>query len=527
VKIQDIALNVSYSNEVNTTYKVIELGQDHELIDYQVDMIHNNQVEGLLKVDGRYVNNHLHLYYDVTSKQSLSDYMKRIEWGKNETIDFVENMMQIILRAESYLLDSSSFIIDPSSMYINTKSNDMSLIYLPIKIEQDINQSVKRFLIQWIVYDAVFKKDETETLVTQILNTIKSPHFTIRMMYEELGKIRINQNPQSIPEPELQPVIEVKEPEPEKPSSLENMIKSTPQPIMQQSFNQPKVVATNKKKKQEVTYKTKKKFKKSVLLGFVISQLCIGILFFLFGGKLLEIAGEETTTYAGIALFVVAIEGLIFKRVFSIESMEEVKIVNKMPKQKKLEKQGRQKKEINQKKEQVVQTVAKFKATIQQKTSEQHVFMNKKVIQNQSSQPQIQNTPAAQRVEVSNETTLLTIQPASISNSDETVLLSATTIKPYLTRLSSNGLERIELIKDQFVIGRQHGIVDYAVQESAIGRMHAEFSHENGTYYVKDLNSRNGTFLNEQRLIGEQRQLINTGDIIKMANIDFTFNIDQ
>ncbi len=183
---------------------------------------------------------------------------------------------------------------------------------------------------------------------------------------------------------------------------------------------------------------------------------------------------------------------------------------------------------MNLKKEQVVKSVANLKATIQQKTSDQQqIFMNKKVIQNQSSQPQIQNAPVVQGLEMSNETTLLNIQPAPIGNSDETVLLSATTIKPYLTRLSSNGLERIDLVKDQFVIGRQQGIVDYAVQESAIGRMHAEFSHENGTYYVKDLNSRNGTFLNEQRLIGEQRQLINTGDIIKMANIDFTFNIDQ
>ncbi len=45
-------------------------------------MIQNNQVEGLLKVDGRFINNDLHLYYDVTSKQTFADYMNRIELGK-------------------------------------------------------------------------------------------------------------------------------------------------------------------------------------------------------------------------------------------------------------------------------------------------------------------------------------------------------------------------------------------------------------------------------------------------------------
>ncbi len=104
-----------------------------------------------------------------------------------------------------------------------------------------------------------------------------------------------------------------------------------------------------------------------------------------------------------------------------------------------------------------------------------------------------QNQPVQQPIQQNfvqaEETTFLNNQPQMNNTLEETVLLSASTIRPYLTRLSSNGLERIDLLKDQFVIGRQAGIVDYAVQENAIGRMHAEFSISDGQYYVKDLNS--------------------------------------
>ncbi len=58
----------------------------------------------------------------------------------------MEKLVQIILQAESYLLDGASFMIDAENIYINPQTQEISLTYLPIKVEQDIKRSGKSFL---------------------------------------------------------------------------------------------------------------------------------------------------------------------------------------------------------------------------------------------------------------------------------------------------------------------------------------------------------------------------------------------
>lgn len=504
-------LKISYVNDVNTTYKVIEMGQEHELIDYQVDMIRNNQVDGLLKIDSRFVNNDLHLYYDVTSKQSLEDYMKRIQWGKKETLDFIEQLIQIILKAESYLLDSSSILIDSSNIYLDPQTRRLALVYLPVKMEQSINDLIKAFLIQWIVYDASFKKEETDALLSQLLNALKDSQFNLKTFQKEIGNMQIHQlsekkeNVPSVAKPK----------EKKKPESLETFIPDS-QPVYQAPVIQKgSAIKHQEPKETAITYKTKKRFKKSVLLLAGISQVLICLVLALFGEKIIAFAGGDSTSFMGLGMLVLVIEALIFRRVFNVNSMEEVKISTSGKKSKR-----------KQKKKNAVQHNDN-RVSNSQPQGHDRIVMNKRVVEPVKVE---KSAPVQRRISnkvVENETTLLRQEFSQRQDLEETTLLSELTMQPYLTFLSNTGMERIDLLKEQFIIGRQQGIVDYVVQENAIGRMHAEISTEHGCYYIKDLNSRNGTFLNGARLIGDQKETLNHGDVIKLANLDFTFNMES
>ena len=56
-----------------------------------------------------------------------------------------------------------------------------------------------------------------------------------------------------------------------------------------------------------------------------------------------------------------------------------------------------------------------------------------------------------------------------------------------------------------------------------IGKLHAEITICEGTYYIKDLNSKNGTFVNGIRVPGNKEFEIKENDIIKFSNYEYVF----
>jgi len=59
------------------------------------------------------------------------------------------------------------------------------------------------------------------------------------------------------------------------------------------------------------------------------------------------------------------------------------------------------------------------------------------------------------------------------------------------------------------------------VADGQASRQHAEIRYENGRHFVADLNSTNGTLVNDQRITGSQQ--LNHGDIITIGSTEFRY----
>ena len=75
------------------------------------------------------------------------------------------------------------------------------------------------------------------------------------------------------------------------------------------------------------------------------------------------------------------------------------------------------------------------------------------------------------------------------------------------------------LSKDVTRLGRQLDN-DVVFKEESVSRNHAEIRCENGKYILQDLVSTSGTFVNSRRI---ERCLLNSGDLISLANVQFMF----
>lgn len=105
---------------------------------------------------------------------------------------------------------------------------------------------------------------------------------------------------------------------------------------------------------------------------------------------------------------------------------------------------------------------------------------------------------------------------------DETMLLTANSTK-VITLKSTNMKNPMEIVLDRFpcVVGKSKKSSDFYLDNPVVSRVHIRISEDIAGYFVEDLNSTNGTFINGVPLPPHQPREIHEGDQITLANIDF------
>jgi ABC transport system ATP-binding/permease protein len=79
---------------------------------------------------------------------------------------------------------------------------------------------------------------------------------------------------------------------------------------------------------------------------------------------------------------------------------------------------------------------------------------------------------------------------------------------------------RFELLSDEGAIGRDQ-LSDVSLDDPAVSGTHAQITEHGGALYVRDLGSRNGTFVN--RALVSVPHALRDGDVIHVGNTDLTF----
>lgn len=78
------------------------------------------------------------------------------------------------------------------------------------------------------------------------------------------------------------------------------------------------------------------------------------------------------------------------------------------------------------------------------------------------------------------------------------------------------------ILETDFVIGRSEKYSDGVVPDNKmIGRKHCRIRFIQNSYYLEDLDSKNGTFINGNRVIGTMSKAIASNDVIRLANVEF------
>ena len=79
------------------------------------------------------------------------------------------------------------------------------------------------------------------------------------------------------------------------------------------------------------------------------------------------------------------------------------------------------------------------------------------------------------------------------------------------------------------LIGRDERMASLVINDPFISRTHAAITQEDNEFYLQDLNSKNGTFLNDERLQPGERTLrpLQHGDKIRFNMVEFEFIVPE
>ncbi len=123
-------LQVRYQKSMEHHYLVVaQEGQMQE--DYQLRMVLENRIAGLLSLEVKQREGRKELYYDVSSLQPLSRIYDRRELSGEEIRGIFTGILDALGGLHEYMLDERNVILDPEYIFTDPEEGRIRLLFLP------------------------------------------------------------------------------------------------------------------------------------------------------------------------------------------------------------------------------------------------------------------------------------------------------------------------------------------------------------------------------------------------------------
>ncbi|MDP5274103.1 DUF6382 domain-containing protein [Chengkuizengella axinellae] len=454
------------------------------LSNLQMKMIENNAASQLLPMKLNEYNMNVQLLFDYSNKRMLSQELRMNQISSEQFYKIILQFITIIHNHKSLLLNEQNYIIHPDFIFVGRNVNEIYLTYLPIKgtlNKTSVIEQIKQVVLNLLEYVQEMSGNELQKL----LILFNERNVSLDRLREEVLYI-FDFNIEKDNNFEFEDINEMNI-----ESSNENIV-----------FNQEHSSQHTGGFLDQSMHKSKFIHKivellegKNRAIIMAISTLIIAISWRIYLSILLPFV---LFTAIGVTVFLVIINLLPF---YVRHQVDQSYLGN-----------------IDESKE--------SSTTLE---NENYIF-NKTI---DSMQTNHTNDDIYFK-ELPEHTTILTPM-------DQTVILSPCNViefneaqqnEVYLEVKKSQNNEKenikVKVKNDSFIIGRDDSIVHYVVDKVGVSRAHIEIMRNNmEEYEVKDLGSKNGSYLNDEKLIPYKPYVIKHQDCIRLINIDIIFCHEQ
>lgn len=507
------------------SYITFSIPASEDLMEYQTEMLAKNKISSLLPLSVQRLNNDWKLSYDITSKIPLEKILERKSLNTEEFESIIKQIGMLSGILKDYLLDISSIIFDKSYIYCDPSDLSLYFVYFPVKADSFNINEMKNFIQRLIVEDIRLLNDSTGSLLKRLLDVLKyeafNPEQLLMCLDAKPSKEQQEVYPSDIGDMELNGMNTQQ-------NDAESFLRLTinrEKDFLKPKANRHEDIIVRRKEigNQEIQLKYPLK---SYLVAGGVNIFFVGILIYVLLTK--SFSKSLTSTLPGLILIGFAVNYFILTRLFPEEKKTNehtgVSTV-KRPVVKQFVNDAIEEDIILPKRTPLKSDTWSNINLVQEPDSEgiENLQLKSECV-NQNYQHATDNyikNDLNSKTENVKETRAILYQEKHIQ--DKTVILGFASESGAYLQSHSCPTEKIKINRASMLLGRLTDSVDYTIQNKAVGKIHAEIVKREDNYFIIDLNSVNGTYVNNERITCNTEVRLKNGDIVTLANEAYTF----
>lgn len=561
--------NISFENIGTSSYLTVTFPAEAPLVGYQLEMITSNEISHFLAASRRMINGETVIYYNISSKIQLSQILERRKLTRAELICLIRGAIDAVQDGEEYQLPEEGLIMEPDLIYVVPDTCSPSFLYIPTPALGSQGGGLKDMILSLIMHGQI--EMSSDNFIQVLLEMLNSNEYTYEKLLDCLRRFETRNTRTSFPhmkdenkisnfsntavsgnrrntaeqskqdslqipqEPELQergrPVISKISPDDQDEVVKKGRNKKEKKKKIKTEQQNPETEAEKDEFDRE---KAKKKF----LLPQAVIVVALAAMVS-FGAFTDENGGIVLNNILAVVLVLAVAEFVLYREVY----------VNSKGAQDKKSSEKKKKSAHSKKAEAVNRpSVSAGKPSLPKPPKADSSKQVETAPKNEPEQKTVREEKMWKEkftaheippMQISKETMWRNADRISEGGNGDTILAESegdtelwdgdAGMEAYLEYYVNGVLSRVILNKPSILIGRLSSQVDFAVSNPKVGKIHAEFLNQNGMIYVKDLNSKNGTYINRngQRLNSNVPYPLKDNDRISLADSEFTLRCNS
>lgn len=174
-------LETRYYKDLNHNYFILKCQEEQTGDRYQLKMITENKIPGLLNCSTRFINGDTCLYYEIHSLQTLQSLFEHRTVNRRQAIRILSGLKRVLQEIQNFLLLDSGLLLMPEYLFANWDVEEVYFVYYPYEMSWKENklQTLLEFLVDVIdhqdelVVDTIYglyQLAEREVFVIEELN---------------------------------------------------------------------------------------------------------------------------------------------------------------------------------------------------------------------------------------------------------------------------------------------------------------------------------------------------------------------
>lgn len=456
-------MKAEYKRDLQNNYLILEASSGEDSDDYRFRMAEQNSIPGLLPFHSARKDGILYLHYEITSLQPLASIFEKRPMGYDDILLLLTGIRDVLGSLQSYLLDPSQLVFDPEYLYIDPDHRRVHFCYLPGNEESFPISLLAEFILKRLDH----REQQAIELGYGFYQKAMEENFSLQRALREMLSGETEKN-----EPRMTTAFsgsaeeknswDVREREQShlygEPYQARDLYREDLENVSEENQETYEVIHHERKHRRVGIGRIEKLFQ------FIHPAVLLSTLFLLVVLEIVYYFGMLTLTEAG---------GIFFLLI-SVETL-----INKFWKA--------SKEKANENK------------WVEEEDDETYRMLQEEMYIIPEQEPVIEETKCLTPGQEQYGIRLVCIYNGPSGIVGEDIILGTSPV----------------------YVGKIQGESDVILNSPTVSRRHARLECRDGICYVKDLNSRNGTFCNGRRLQPQEQCRFTQGDEIAFAEIKY------